>query len=128
MREQPDSRVSKEQADKAADALIAQALAQQRREAEQITQPLVRLYPGLENVPPLERHAVLVQAREAVKGEVVPKMLLALIGLVLAAAVALAFNGQVRPAIGTCAAAIGIGILRQVVELLLVRRRLQQPR
>jgi hypothetical protein len=121
-----DPKVSREQADSAAEALIGAALQKQQQDAEQNTLPLVRLFPGLAQVPPMERQAVLAQAREDVKDEWAPKLLLALIGLLLAAALAFAFNGHLPGAIGTGVAALGLGIVRQAVELTLVRWRLRE--
>ncbi len=123
--EKDDSKVSREQAERAADALIESALRNQQGDAERNTAQLLQMFPALSKVPPMERHAALAQARESAKGEVAPRVLLAVVGLSLAAAAALALNGHVRAAIGACAAAIAVGIARQAAELLLARRHLR---
>jgi hypothetical protein len=114
--------ISKEQAERTADALLASAQAERERAVEQSTRPLVRLYPALKHVPPLERQAVLGEAREYAAGYVSSRLFLAVLALGLAVVMALGLTGHVRFAIVAGCVTAFLFVARQFVELLLIRR------
>jgi hypothetical protein len=115
----------REKADRSADALMAAATAEQQQAAERNTRELVRMYPGLAKVPPMERHAALARARELVDQSRFSKLSLAVVTLILAAAVALAVTGHRGIAVVTGAGAMLAAIGRQFVVLSLLRRQLR---
>ena len=118
--------ISKQQAELAGDALVASAQAERERAAELSTRPLVRFYPALKHVAPLERQAVLAQAREYAAGYVSSRLVLAVLALALAVVMALGFTGHVRLAVVAGCVAGFLFIARQFVELILVRRHLRE--
>ena len=75
---------TKEQANEAADALLAAAQTEQKRAAERNTLPLVRMYPALKDIPALERIAAVRDARDLAHAHSVSRALIALVTIALA--------------------------------------------
>lgn len=117
---------TREQAEAAARSLVAAAEAERVRVAEQKTRPLVRMYPALARVPPLERHAALGDARGHAAAHPGSRLLLAAMALVLAAVVALGLTRHARLAVAAGCLLAALLILRQFVELALMRRYLTE--
>jgi hypothetical protein len=117
---------SKEQAKIVGDTLLAAAEAERQRVAEQKTRSLVRFYPELQRVPPLERYARLGAAREFAAGYISSQMFMTLLLLTLAALIALLISGHVQLAVSAGFLAMLLGIARQIIELVLMRRYLRQ--
>jgi hypothetical protein len=113
---------SKQQAEIAGDALLAPVEAERERAAERSTRPLLRFYPALKDVPPLERHAVLGEARGHAGAYVSSHLFLAALALGLAAVMVLGLTGRTRLAIVAGSVTGFLFIARQFVELMLMRR------
>ena len=107
---------------------MAAAQAERERAAEQSTRSLVRFYPALKQVPPLERHAVLRDAREFAAGYVSSRLFLAVMSIVLAALLALVFTGHAKLALAAGCLIVLLSIGRQLIELVLIRKYLSQKR
>jgi hypothetical protein len=117
---------SKEQAKVVGESLVAAAEAEQERAAERNTLPLVRIYPELKHVPPLERHAVLHVARDFAASYVSSRVSMMLILLAVAALVALVLTGHMRLAGAAGCLALLLFFCRQFIERRLIRRYLRQ--
>jgi len=117
---------SKKKAEVIGDALLASAQLEREQAAERNTHPLVRIYPSLKQVPPLERYAVLGEAREYAAGYLTSRLLLAAMSIALAVIVALALTGHAKAALVAACVTLSIVIGRQFVELILMRRYLRQ--
>jgi hypothetical protein len=115
----------RKQAEQAADALLAAANSERVRAAEENTRALVRFYPDLARVPPLERFAALREAREAASQHVAAKFLMAVLALAVAALVAIILAGHAELARIPAWIVAGSAISSQLLQQVLVRRELR---
>jgi len=116
----------RKQAEQAAEALLAAANSERVRAAEEGTRALVRFYPGLAAVAPLERYAVLREAREAASQHIGSKFLAAVLALAVAALVATILAGHAELARVPAWVVAGTAIAGQLLQHVLVRRHLRR--
>jgi hypothetical protein len=115
----------REKAEQAAEALLAAAQVEREREAEASTRGLVRFYPALARIPPLERFAALREAREFASQHAVARFMRAVLALTVAVLVALILAGHAGVAKIPAWFIAGVAIASQLIHQVLVRRHFQ---
>jgi len=117
--------ISREQAERASDALLASAQAEQEKAAERNTRFLVHLFPSLEHVAPLERQSAVNEARGFASNHLSSRLLLALVTLACGVYIAMNLTGHADDAVavGWFTACTFIG--RQLFEQILMRRHIR---
>lgn len=118
--------ISREQAERTGDALLASARVDQEKAAERNTKFLVHMFPSLKHVPPLERQAAINEARGIAGNHVASRVLLALVTLGFAAYIALFVAGRTGNSMVAVWFTAGTFIARQLLEQHLMRRHLRQ--
>jgi hypothetical protein len=118
--------ISREQAERAGDAMLASARTDQEKAADRNTLMLVRMYPALKHVAPLDRQAVLDAARGAANIHVGSRLLLASVTLAFAAYIAMNLSGHADDAMVAGWLAACTFIAGQFLEQFLMRRYIRQ--